>query len=131
MRIFRRAAAAEKMTKGANLTGDLCAQLRAQIKIRLRAMAGSLAVVCAVVAAVAIPTTSHARSLSLSVQVKKDFYTPLVPVTKNFRTCFKVDPATGTQVLGLCTDEGAAPARAPAAAKPVKPARPAAPAVRR
>jgi hypothetical protein len=42
-----------------------------------------------------------------------------VPVTKNFRTCFKMD-STGRQILGLCIDDpNAAPAdAAPAATTP-------------
>jgi hypothetical protein len=79
---------------------------------------------------------ARASSLGLALRVQQDFYTPLVPVTKNFRTCFKMD-STGRQILGLCIDDpnavpnavptDTAPARVPAAARKTAPAKTPAP----
>lgn len=45
---------------------------------------------------------ARAGGLSVVVRVQQDFYQPLVPVTKNFRTCFQTD-SSGAQVMGICT----------------------------
>lgn len=41
--------------------------------------------------------------LGLQTQVQQEFYEPLIPLTKNFKTCFKTD-AKGSQVLSICTE---------------------------
>lgn len=45
--------------------------------------------------------------LSVQVRVQQEFYEPLIPLSKNFKTCFKTD-ANGAQVMGICTDGGPA-----------------------
>src|SRR4051794_5064692 len=63
-----------------------------------------------------------ARGLSVGLRVQQDNYKPLIPVTRNFRTCFHVD-ANGTQVLGICTGSEAdrMPASSPSATPSARP----------
>ena len=48
---------------------------------------------------------AKASSLSIALTIQQEFYKPLVPVTRNFKTCFKNDPASGIPTLGICTAE--------------------------
>lgn len=82
-----------------------------------RTWAAALAA-CALLAVLGLPA-AHARGLSVGMRVRQDFYQPLVPVSKAFRTCFKPD-ASGNPTLSICPEGGAprAPAGAPASPAP-------------
>lgn len=64
---------------------------------------------------------ARASELRVLVRIRQEFYTPLVPVTHNFRPCFEMDDQ-GRQVMKLCNDvalpsapvPAASPARVPA-----------------
>ena len=57
-----------------------------------------------------------AAGLSMEVDIQQEFYRPLVPVAQHFETCFTTDPATGIQVMSLCTSQ-LSQQRAPASSK--------------
>ncbi len=48
---------------------------------------------------------AYAAGLSMEVDIQQEFYRPLVPVAQHFETCFTTDPATGIQVMSLCTKQ--------------------------
>ena len=59
-------------------------------------------------AALFCPDSALAASvLSVQTRVQQQFYEPLIPVSKNFRTCFKAGP-NGAQIMSICTDSGPA-----------------------
>ncbi|OFZ80750.1 MAG: hypothetical protein A2583_15375 [Bdellovibrionales bacterium RIFOXYD1_FULL_53_11] len=45
--------------------------------------------------------------LGSGVRIQQEFYKPLVPVTRNFKTCFSTD-SSGAQVMGICTSDSPA-----------------------
>lgn len=47
---------------------------------------------------------TYANGIRIGLNAKDDFYTPLVPVRHNFKSCFKEDPQ-GNLVLGICSAE--------------------------
>jgi len=50
------------------------------------------------------PKIAQASSvLSVQTRVQQEFYEPLIPLSKNFKTCFKTD-ATGSQIMSICTE---------------------------
>lgn len=54
----------------------------------------------------ALESAQASSVLSVQTHVQQEFYEPLIPLSKNFKTCFKTD-AKGSQVMSICT-EGAA-----------------------
>lgn len=58
--------------------------------------------------------SAHAGgSLGVGVRIEQELYKPRAPVSKAFKPCFKTDPATGTFIMGLCS-ETETPTRLPA-----------------
>ncbi len=56
--------------------------------------------------ALCAPRAALASSaLSIQSRVQQEFYEPLIPLSKNFKTCFKTD-SSGAQVMSICTDAG-------------------------
>ena len=93
----------------------------ASLLIRKR---GRAAVCAAVLLTFAFAAPAWGTGLRMGMRLRQEVDQPLIPVTRNFRPCFR-QGADGVPVLGLCPEgPGAAPApvpRAPAAEQPKAP----------
>ena len=52
---------------------------------------------------VCAPPAEAGSGLSVQARVQQEFYEPLIPMSRNFKTCFKTD-SKGVQVMSICTD---------------------------
>jgi hypothetical protein len=106
------------------------AGLTRPVKALMRSLGLGLAVISAMAVGLFVPRVSEAGPIALSIRVQKEFYKAQAVVTSRVVPCFKTDPNTGVQTMGLCTETVTetpavrAPANIPPPPPPARSAKP-------